>query len=162
MSCNFCFVPIYLPFLLDDQGDFDSYNIKIYVWNKQQEASMSPSPFSYYFMSPQPAYKSWFLFFVRKNIAKRAKSSFFCGTISAKPLFVLYLAAVMKSEKTSITVWKFQDFSVIQILREINFGHSRSCETAILAIFGALNFANLVNFRLQKVLKFIKIKIQNL
>ena len=29
-------------------------------------------------------------------------------------------------EGNDITVWKFQDFSVIQILREINFGECRS------------------------------------
>ena len=37
------------------------------------------------------------------------------------------------------TVWKFQDFSVIQILREINFGQSRSSKTAVFAIFEPLN-----------------------
>ena len=37
------------------------------------------------------------------------------------------------------TVWKFQDFSVIQILRENNFLRIRSSKTAIFAIFGALN-----------------------
>ena len=38
------------------------------------------------------------------------------------------------------TVWKIQDFPVTQILREINFGDSRSAKTAVFAIFGALNF----------------------
>ena len=33
------------------------------------------------------------------------------------------------------TVWKFQDFHVIQILREINFGEFRSSKTAILLIW---------------------------
>ena len=32
-------------------------------------------------------------------------------------------------------MWKFQDFCVIQILREINFGESRSCESAIFCHF---------------------------
>ena len=54
------------------------------------------------------------------------------------------------------TVWKFKDFSVTQIFREINFGESRSAKTAVFAILGALNFHNLVNFSLQKVQKFIK------
>ena len=44
------------------------------------------------------------------------------------------------------TVWKFQNFSVIQILRETNFEGSRSCKSANSAILGALNFGNLVNF----------------
>ena len=42
-------------------------------------------------------------------------------------------------------LWKFHDFSVTQILREINFGESRSAETAIFAIFAALNSVYLVN-----------------
>ena len=44
-----------------------------------------------------------------------------------------------------------EDFSVTQILREINFGETRSSETAIYAIFGALNLVDLVNFSFQKV-----------
>jgi len=50
-------------------------------------------------------------------------------------------------------VWKFQDFSVIHILREINFGEFGSSKKAIFAIFWALNFVALVNFSLQKVAK---------
>ena len=45
------------------------------------------------------------------------------------------------------TVWKFQDFSVIQILREIYFETFTSSENAIFA----LNFVTLLNFSLQKV-----------
>ena len=56
----------------------------------------------------------------------------------------------------------FHDFSVTQILREITFGESTTSKTAIFAISGALNFVNLVNFNLQKVEKFIKIKTQKL
>ena len=47
--------------------------------------------------------------------------------------------------------WKFQDFSVIQILREITFGEFRNAKSAIYAISGALDFVYLVNFSLQKV-----------
>ena len=47
-------------------------------------------------------------------------------------------------QKLESKVLKFQDFSITQILREIN------C-----AIFGALNFVNLVNFSLQKVQKLV-------
>ena len=46
------------------------------------------------------------------------------------------------------TVWKFHDFSVIQILSEINFEECRSSKIAIFAILGALNLVNLVNFSL--------------
>ena len=60
------------------------------------------------------------------------------------------------------TVWKFQDFSVTQILREINYGESRNSKTVIFVISGALNIINLVICRLQKVQKFIKVKIQSL
>ena len=41
-------------------------------------------------------------------------------------------------------VWKFQDFSVNQILREINFGESRSSKTSIFTIFCTVNFIDLV------------------
>ena len=37
-------------------------------------------------------------------------------------------------------MWKFQDFSAIPILREINFGHFEAPKTAILNIWAALNF----------------------
>ena len=50
----------------------------------------------------------------------------------------------------------FEDFSVIQILREIKFGQSRSSKTAVFAIFGAMKFVNLTNTSLQKVLELIK------
>ena len=60
-----------------------------------------------------------------------------------------------------LIMWKFQNFSFAQILREINFGESRTSKTAVFAVFGALNFANLVNFNLQKVQKCIKIKVQS-
>ena len=36
-------------------------------------------------------------------------------------------------------ICKFHDFLVTQILREINFGESRSSKNAVFAIFGALN-----------------------
>ena len=39
-----------------------------------------------------------------------------------------------------LTVWKFQDFSVTQILREINFGEFKSAQSAVFAILEALNF----------------------
>ena len=59
-------------------------------------------------------------------------------------------------------MWKFQDFSDIQILREIDFEERRSPKIAIFAIFGALNFVHLLNVSLQNVQKFIKIKIHSL
>ena len=38
------------------------------------------------------------------------------------------------------TVWKFHDFSITQILREINFVDSRSAKSAILTHLEAQNF----------------------
>ena len=38
------------------------------------------------------------------------------------------------------TVWKFQDFCITEILREINFEDSRSAKSAVFAITEALNF----------------------
>ena len=60
------------------------------------------------------------------------------------------------------TVWKFHDFSVTQILLEIDFGESESSKIAVLAILGALKIFKLVNFSLQKMQKFIKITFQSL
>ena len=37
------------------------------------------------------------------------------------------------------TMWKFQDFSATQILRQINFGHIEAPKTANLTIWAALN-----------------------
>ena len=42
----------------------------------------------------------------------------------------------------SCTVWKFHDFSITQILREINFVDSRSAQSAISTHLDALNFDN--------------------
>ena len=61
-----------------------------------------------------------------------------------------------------VTAWKFHDFSVIQILREINFGESWGSKSAVFAILGALKSVNLLNFSLLKVQKLLKIWIQSL
>ena len=42
--------------------------------------------------------------------------------------------------KRYFTVWKFQEFSVTQILREINFGECRTCKTAFFCHFGGFEF----------------------
>ena len=39
-------------------------------------------------------------------------------------------------------MWKFHEVSIIQILREISFGESRSSKNAVFPISGALNFVN--------------------
>ena len=60
------------------------------------------------------------------------------------------------------TVWKFQDFYVTQILREIDFGECRGSDIDVFAILVTLKMINLVYFSLQKVQKSIKIKIRSL
>ena len=59
-------------------------------------------------------------------------------------------------------LWKFQDFSTNQILREINFWESRSSKIVDFSILGALNFVILVHLSLQKVQKFTKSKLQTI
>ena len=53
-------------------------------------------------------------------------------------------------------------FSITQILHEINFGDSISSKNDVFASLEAVNFVILMNFILQKVQNFIKIKIQRL
>ena len=53
------------------------------------------------------------------------------------------------------SMWKNQDLSVTQILREINFQDSTSAKSAF-AILGALKIVDLVNFSLQRMQKFTK------
>ena len=48
-------------------------------------------------------------------------------------------------------MWKFREFSIIQILSEINFGECRSSKNAIFAILGALNFVSFVKFGSSKI-----------
>ena len=52
------------------------------------------------------------------------------------------------------TMWKFRDFTVTWILREINFGECRNSKNTVFAILGTLIFVNLVNIILKKVQKF--------
>ena len=42
----------------------------------------------------------------------------------------------LKIDFSSVTVGKFHDFSVTQILREINFGKSRSSKPSVFSILG--------------------------
>ena len=63
-------------------------------------------------------------------------------------------------------MWKLQDFSATQILREINFGHFEAPKIAIVTIhmstWADLNFEFLDIFDIFKCEMFLKIKIQNL
>jgi len=55
-------------------------------------------------------------------------------------------------------VWKYQNFCITQILREINFEDFRSAKTDDFAISRAVNIVLLINLSLTKVQKFIKMK----
>ena len=50
-------------------------------------------------------------------------------------------------------MWKFQDFSITQILREINFGDSRGAKSAISINFEGLNIGS------YKILHFLNAEI---
>ena len=63
----------------------------------------------------------------------------------------LYLVQAILYSGKSFTVWKFQDFSVTQILCEINFGESKSSKTAGFAFFEALDSVHLVDFTFPKL-----------
>jgi len=54
------------------------------------------------------------------------------------------------------TMWKCHDFSVIQILREINFRESRSSKNVIFAILNPSEFGFSSNFSLPKSAKIHK------
>ena len=70
-----------------------------------------------------------------------------------KRFLVWSVWSVWSSSHGSIMVWKVQEFSVTQVLREINFGEFRSSKTAFLTILKALNFVYFVNYILHKVHK---------
>jgi len=58
-------------------------------------------------------------------------------------------------------VWKFQDFSVIQILRQISVEGFRDSKTAVIVFLLLWNLLLWKNFSLQKV-QFMKTKFQSL
>ena len=61
------------------------------------------------------------------------------------------MAGKFKCAKSqSSTMWKFQDFCITEILREINFVDSRSAKSDIFAILGAVNFVHLANSAFKK------------
>ena len=69
----------------------------------------------------------------------------------------------VRQPRSHRTMCKFHDFSVTQILREINFGEFRSSKTDGFVILKAPNFVELVNFGLQKVqiLKYQNLELLN-
>ena len=65
-----------------------------------------------------------------------------------------------KKVLTKLTVWKFHDFSITQILREINFGDSTSAKSAILTHLEVRNFAfyELLHFLKDEIYQIDKIQ----
>ena len=59
---------------------------------------------------------------------------------------------------TFYTVWKFQDFSITQILREINFVDYRGAKTTVLCHFRGSEFCSFGKFQPSKSAKFHKIQ----
>ena len=51
----------------------------------------------------------------------------------------------------NITIWKFKDFSAIQILREIPFGYFEAPKIAVLTIWATMNFKFLETFDIFKL-----------
>ena len=60
---------------------------------------------------------------------------------------------VVQTWAPQYTMWKFHDFPITQILREINFGDCRSAKSAILTYLEALN----LDF--DEFLHFLKVEI---
>ena len=58
-------------------------------------------------------------------------------------------------------MWKYQDFSATQILREINFGHFETPKVAVYAIWTALNLEILETFNISRCEIVPKIKSQS-
>ena len=54
-------------------------------------------------------------------------------TYSVMPIKLMKIQSKMRFR---FTVWNFHDFSVIQILREINVEELRSCKTAVCVFLG--------------------------
>ena len=76
------------------------------------------------------------------------------GLFYVPKLYVENWARLKKTELPKVdTVWKFYDYSVTQILREINFGESRRLKTAIFATFSGSEFSYLIGFSLKSLQK---------
>ena len=58
---------------------------------------------------------------------------------------------IFDNQIVATAVWKFKNFFITMILREINFGDCRSSKTVFFAIIKALNFLILVIFSPQEV-----------
>jgi len=61
------------------------------------------------------------------------------GTLVVSPAY-LTSGEAKASLRYICTVWKFQDFAITQIFREINFWDSKNAKLAILTHLEALNF----------------------
>ena len=72
---------------------------------------------------------------------------------------ILSMKALYQTHCELCTVWKFHDFSITQILREINFGESSSSKKAFLGNFRCPKICYIADFALLGSLKLISRKI---
>ena len=95
-----------------------------------------------------------YLHFVHKN-------SYYCSD-RVKGVYIIFHVngddkgkVFFKSQffSSNFKVWEFENFLIIQILREINFEASKSAKTAVFVILEAANFVHLVNFSQKKCKK---------
>ena len=87
-------------------------------------------------MSMSSFFLSWPWSCSRDNSKKIHQLEIHFLTDAAKP----EREAIFENLKGLYTVWKLQDFSVTQILREINFTKSRSQKSAILVFLEGSEF----------------------
>ena len=96
---------------------------------------------------------------VSKNLSNstlRRKIANYFNTTWLNLLFWLACSKNTVKIKSQNTVWKFQDFSVTQILCEINFEVSRSSKTPVFCHFRGSGFCSFGKFQPSKNAKFHK------
>ena len=67
-----------------------------------------------------------------------------------KPIFVFSYFSSNHLKIAIFEMWLFHEFSITQILREINFGDSRSAKSAVVTHLEVLNFAFYENLHFLK------------
>ena len=92
---------------------------------------------------------------MRRNDENRQNTQFTPISHQEKKAKILVTYPILR-KKSPNTVWKFHDFSITQILREINFGDSASVKSAILTHLEVLNFA------FYEIMHLLKVKIDQL
>ena len=100
--------------------------------------------------------RSWETLAAAAGSTRRDTRWAFC-TVSNAGVATLVFYSVHTVLKFSVanlpTVWKFQDFSIFQILREINFGECKRCKTAVFCHFRGTEYLWFGRFQPSKVIK---------